>query len=213
MTLWRERARHAARKSAQAEARDWWGIGEDDPIPFDYRWEHVQSVVGLAQHLCEELTADRETVEAAAWLHDVCKTDEPHEIKGAAEAARLLTDTDFPQEKIGAVVHAIQVHSGLFRDDPDTPLQPVEAAILWDADKLSKLGVSALAYNLRTPYGTGHSLVRRHADLTDFVQNVLDRTVRSMNTAPARRLAERRYNAMVDVLSRWAQETEEQNLE
>ena len=208
---WREKLRRIAEKRATVEAFQSYHIGEGRALPFNYRWEHVQAVVGLALRLARTLEADGEIVEAAAWLHDVCKLDEPHEITGAEEAARLLLDSDFPQEKIPAVVHAILVHRGMARDAGADPLEPVEAAILWDADKLSKLGVQSLIYNVSAPYANGYSMQGRREQLSTLSQEVLERTVASMNTEPGRRLAERRYEEMMQALEVWRREEEEQN--
>jgi len=145
MSGWRQQVRQAALQSAQQEARHLWPVADDATIPFEHRWEHVQAVVGLVLRLAAELNADREVVEAAAWLHDICKMEPDHAAAGSRNAAALLKESDFPQAKIPAVVTTIARHEGLFRDQEE-PLQPVEAAILWDADKLSKLGVQSIIY-------------------------------------------------------------------
>lgn len=206
---WRREVRCLARERAQQEARHRWRIDASEAIPFDYRWEHVQSVVGLALALAEELGADREIVEAAAWLHDICKLEKDHEVKGAEEAEQLLAATDFPTGKIPAVAHAIRVHPGLYRNDPSASLEPLEAAILWDADKLTKLGVQSVIYNTSAPYLMGQSLQERRLNLLDYGESVLRRTVESMNTVPGRHIAERRYQAMRDTLAIWAWEEQE----
>jgi uncharacterized protein len=71
-------------------------------LPFNYRWEHIQCVVSLALHLAAKTGADREVVEAAAWLHDVCKGEPNHGAAGARAARTLLSHTDFPAAKIDA---------------------------------------------------------------------------------------------------------------
>ena len=144
---WRTVCRRHAEQRATDEALDDWKAKDDKALPFNYRWEHVQIVVGLALHLADLTGADREIAEASAWLHDVCKGEPNHGVAGARAARTLLAHTDFPAAKIDAVAQAISLHVGLTRP-PGVPLQPLEAAVLWDADKLSKLGVQALAYNL-----------------------------------------------------------------
>ena len=63
----------------------------------------------------------------------------------AEEARRFLLTTDFPPSKVDAVYGAIRVHEGLYKDER---LGQLEAAILWDADKLSKLGATYLVHSL-----------------------------------------------------------------
>jgi uncharacterized protein len=138
---WQEAVRAAAQEAAVADARAYSG-GQN--IAFNYRWEHVQAVVRLAIRLAELTGADREIVEAAAWLHDVAKPhSRSHGQDGAVAARRILTRTDFPPEKIDAVADAIAKHVGLFTDES---LEPIEAAVVWDADKLSKLGATAVLH-------------------------------------------------------------------
>jgi uncharacterized protein len=177
---WREQVRRAALESAEAEARHLWKLRDEARIPFNHRWEHVQSVVGLALHLAAELHADRDVVEAAAWLHDVCKMKPDHAAAGARNA-----------------------------EEEKEPLQPLEAAILWDADKLSKLGVQSIIYVISAPYSVGRSMQARLDDIEEFVEEVLSRTVKSMNTEPAKRIAVRRYEAMVAALTAWEHEEKE----
>jgi hypothetical protein len=77
---------------------------------------------------------------------------------------------------------------------------------LWDADKLSKLGVQSLFISLSTPHVHGKELPERWRYAAGFAVKVLSRTVKSMNTQPGRQLAERRYRDMLALLSLWARE-------
>ena len=209
---WRGVCRAAAAAQAAAEARQAWPQAVGAP-PFDYRWEHVTQVVGLAQRLGRATGADADVVEAAAWLHDVRKGMPSHGQAGAAAAQELLADTDFPPEKIAAVAEAIRLHVGLYRAADAPPLEPPAAAVLWEADKLSKLGVQAIMLSLSTAAVQGMDLVQRWRYVEEFTETVLSRTVTSMNTRPARRMAERRYRTMLDVLSLWAREMRETGVE
>ena len=179
---WRPAVREAMRRAAEAESGRSAG--------FNYRWEHVTVVVVLAGKLAGLTGADQEIVEAAAWLHDVTKRDgEEHAQSGAQVAAQFLPQTDFPEEKIAAVVQAIAQHKGLWREEPLTNL---ESMVLWDADKLSKLGLTA-AFHF-----TAMILARDEPVTTDDLHDDLisadwqSRTVKSMHTQPARRAAEAR---------------------
>jgi uncharacterized protein len=205
---WRLICRQLAEKQAVAEARKAWKVRRIDAIPFAHRWEHIQSVVSTALWLAGQTGADPEIVEASAWLHDIRKGTPGHGAAGAREAKRILLRTNFPAEKIPAVVEAIGRHVGLYRA-PDAPtLTPIETAVLWDADKLTKLGVQALAYNLSMSYMRGLTLPQRRSNMLEFTQSVLIRTVESINTLPARQEAAQRYQVMLEMLEAWRREQE-----
>ena len=197
---WRDVVRRAARDAAVGEM----GAGRDEEdILFNYRWEHVQAVVRLAVRLAELTGADREVVEAAAWLHDVAKGQgEDHGRDGAAAARRILTGTDFSQDKIEAVAHAVLNHVGLWREEP---LEPIEAAVLWDADKLTKLGATAVlhfvGYWINAGQGTTEHLVSRLPD-----GDWQPRIVHNLQTAPARAAGQRRWERFRAFCEQAAQE-------
>lgn len=203
---WRAECRTEAHLRAEDEVRARLQLAADAVVPFNHRWEHVQRVVQMALWLADKTGADADTVEAAAWLHDICKREPNHGKAGARAAQEFLRNTNFPAEKIAAVADAIAQHVGLTRPLGATPMTPLEAAVLWDADKLTKLGAGALAYNLSLRQFDGLTLAERCAELAHFTRTVLVRTVASMNTAPARALAEARYQAMVAYLEQWESE-------
>ena len=164
-------------------------------VSFNYRWEHVTSVVRLATRLAALTGADTEVVEAASWLHDIRKeTKARHALEGAAYARQFLPTTDFPPEKVERVAHAIEVHMGLWRDEP---LADLEAMVLWDADKLAKIGLTAVFH------WTGGSLAGfQPTSIQEIIAKCQEadwqqKTVASMHTEPARRAAQirlERYN-------------------
>lgn len=157
-------------------------------VSFNYRWEHVTTVVHLATRLARLTGADTDVVEAAAWLHDIRKeTRERHAVEGADYARQFLPTTNFPTEKIEHVAQAIEMHMGLWRDEPLTDL---EAMVLWDADKLAKIGLTAVFH------WTGGSLAGFHpTTIQEIIAQSQDtawqqKTVASMHTKPARRAAQ-----------------------
>jgi uncharacterized protein len=198
---WRDAARDRMYKATLTELR---GRNGTEKVSFNYRWEHVTTVVMLALRLAELTGADAGIVEAAAWLHDVrkYKDRDRHPITGADFARDFLPTTDFPPEKIEAVAQAIADHMGLWRDEPLTIL---ESQVLWDADKLAKIGLTAVFH------WTGFSLAGDEMrTLTDLIARGRDaawqaKTVASMHTAPARRAAGARlaaYRKAYDELAR-----------
>lgn len=188
---WREAVREEMFRATHQELV---GRHGDLDVSFNYRWEHVTAVVTLANRLAKLTGADPEIVEAAAWLHDVCKWThgEDHPAAGAAFARAFLPQTDFPPEKINAVAEAIAVHMGLWLDEP---LEGLEAQVLWDADKLAKIGLTAAFH------WTGGALAGDECRTTEELiargrkAGWQAKTVASMHTKPARKAAEKRLKA------------------
>jgi uncharacterized protein len=178
---WRQIVQGAALDATLREAKSRYGT---EQLSFNYRWEHVRAVVRLALRLAELTDADPEIVEAAAWLHDIRKRgrDDSHGVDGAAAARAILAETDFPPAKIDAVADAISKHVGLIRDEP---VEPLEAAVLWDADKVAKLGATAVIHFI------GHRISHEESDTMALIEQLSDQpwqpaAVESFHTAPAR---------------------------
>lgn len=160
---------------------------------FNYRWEHVTAVVTLAVKLAQLTGADEEIVEAAAWLHDVCKEKKNnHPQEGARFARKFLPKTDFPKAKIAQVARTIEDHMGLWREEPLTNL---ESMVLWDADKLAKIGLTAAFH--WTGWALAGTKPRGVRDLIARARSAdwQRKTVASMHTKPARRAAKARLKA------------------
>ncbi len=203
---WRKVAQKVMRDATEREVKARFN-GE---ASFNYRWEHVTAVVTLALKLAHLTGADEEVVEAAAWLHDVRKeTGSKHPIEGAKFARELLTKTDFPPEKVQRVAQAIEDHMGLWRD---TPLTNLESQVLWDADKLAKIGLTAAFH------WTGLNLAgNKLQTIEDLIQKGKSaewqvKTVASMHTAPARQAAEARLAAFNQLWQSLEQELKGEDL-
>lgn len=191
---WRDAAREAMYRATLEEAKRRFGTNE--PL-FNYRWEHVLAVHTLAMKLARLTGADLEIVEAATWLHDIGKeAGKEHPQQGAAYAREFLAKTDFPPEKIERVAQAIEEHMGLWRDEP---LQLLESQVLWDADKLAKLGLTAAFHWTGMAFASGEPL-----DTLDLIARGRDaewqdKTVESMHSEPARRAARERLRSFNDL--------------
>lgn len=200
---WREEIREVALERATAESLELWGQSTGEVPRFNYRWEHLLAVEKLCSWLGRQLGGDEEVLTACVWLHDIVKSHdldlpEVSDADAAAdEARRILAGTDFPAGKIDAVYAAIRVHEGLFREEP---LADLEAAILWDADKLSKLGATHLVHNLPVRL-VFDPMFQGRPTSTDLVArseeewiSIGDRIAASMNTGPGRLEAARRLD-------------------
>lgn len=196
---WRPRCEEDLRAFTDADSIRFWGIahqveGGAKPI-FNYRFEHTLAAVKLGRWLCPLVDADLDVVECALWLHDCRKrlkdplTKDTHAKDASAEVRGILKGTDFPDEKIAAVCHAIEHHVGLRLAKK---LTPIETACVWDCDKLSKLGAASLLHfgcisGAFQPITTQDILVRGEAWL-----ELCEGIVASMNTGPGKAEAERR---------------------
>jgi uncharacterized protein len=187
---WREAVREAMYQATLDEAEH--RFGSRTPV-YNYRWEHVLAVHTLAVRLARLTGADMDVVEAAVWLHDVAKeAGREHPKLGAARARALLPVTDFPREKIERVAQTIEDHMGLWREEP---LQALESQVLWDADKLAKLGLTAAFHWLGMDFAYGDQMTTQ--DLIDQGREPdwQDKTVASMHIPAARQAAEARLAA------------------
>jgi uncharacterized protein len=187
---WRAAVRQAARDAAQIEIEAKWQCSSGT---FNYRWEHVQAVVRTAMRLVDLTGADGEIVEAAAWLHDVAKQrdGQTHGRRGAVAARAILARTDFPPTKVAAVADAIAKHVGL-SVPPDAPVEPLEAAVLWDADKLTKVGALAVLHFVGYGLSRGQDTAQVIARLPG-ADNWQPGTVASFQTEAARRAGKERW--------------------
>lgn len=187
---WRTVAQEVAYTATLREARERWDV-EDHPA--NYRWAHVKAVVAHAKRLAQLTGADPEICEAAAWLHDCAKQggNDDHGQDGAKKARAVLKETDFPPRKIKAVSRAIARHVGLYLDKP---VKPLEAAVLWDADKLTKVGLGSTLLHIASWVLTERGPISAlPADAAE--QDWVEKTVASFHTAPARQIAQTRLAA------------------
>ncbi len=203
MKSWREVAQNLARQRAEKEVVQYWAEVGGTPVNFNYRLEHVRAVVRTATRLAQALGADVEIVAAAAWLHDIRKGEHRHGLLAAEEIPAILAETDFPPGKIAAVADAVRKHAGLIKTEL---VEPLEAAILWDADKLSKVGLEGMVQGLNglPPFSADEEafLVREQGRL----HGLLPRIVASLNTELARQMGQQRLRSLAFFLDQLQQE-------
>lgn len=81
-------------------------------------WEtHFIPVVKNALLVAERVGANKEIVEIAAWLHDIASISnkdhvKDHHIYGQEYAQQILSEFNYPQNKIDQVKHCILAHRG-----------------------------------------------------------------------------------------------------
>ena len=132
----------------KAAIDEWRSASEKQKVPlYNYRYDHIKEVVDLAKFIASGTDANPDVIMLASWLHDLAKpgiggiSAEQHGIASAELAEEILPQEDVDFELIAQVSDVIKKHVGLTIKEP---LQPIEAQILWEADKILKLGIIGL---------------------------------------------------------------------
>ena len=135
-----------------AAIEEWKTAAEKQRTPlYNYRLDHIEEVVSLSKELALDTDANLKVVVLAAWLHDLAKpgiggiSAEQHGVASAELAKEILTGEKVDPEVIEHVADVIRKHVGL---KIEKQLEPLEAQILWEADKILKLGMIGLIQSL-----------------------------------------------------------------
>jgi HD superfamily phosphodiesterase len=104
---------------------------------------------------CKMLAVDQEGVDQealvmAAYMHDISTGvygKEEHHRRSGEMAAAFLQEWGVPAERVACVQAAIMVHS-FAAPAEERDLVPIEGQILYDADKISRLGGLAVVTSL-----------------------------------------------------------------
>ena len=110
---------------------------------------HAKRVRDLAIKLADqcEKAVDCDILSAAAWLHDICRSQERvgeinnHDKQGAMKAEELLKTEAVTTDQVDAITHCIRTHS--IRSSSPEP-ETLEAKLLFDADKLEAAGARGI---------------------------------------------------------------------
>ncbi|MEM0094086.1 MAG: HD domain-containing protein [Thermofilum sp.] len=184
---------------------------------------HVERVYKLSLRIARELREpiDLDVLRAAALLHDVARALEDggavrdHAEEGAAIARKLLGELGFPQEKIEQVCYCIRVHRFRKGIKPET----LEAQVLQDADRLDMLGAIGVArafarggwanvplHDPSIPPKSDYD-GRSETVINHFYEKIL-KIKDTLNTEPARRIAEGRHKFVEEFIARFLKEWE-----
>ncbi|BCO10203.1 phosphohydrolase [Desulfolithobacter dissulfuricans] len=173
--------------------------------------DHSERVYRMAMNLGRELSARLDILGAAALLHDIGRRRESesrgiicHAEIGADMAVPVLQGLDFPEADIKEIVHCIRAHRYRGREKPAS----LEAAILFDADKLDSIGaigigraflfagqIGARLHNPELAPEETESYTTEDTAYREF-QVKMSRVRDQMLTEPGRRLARRRHEFM-----------------
>lgn len=185
----------------KAAINEWREAAENQKQPlYNYRRDHIEEVVVLAKYIASGLDVDMDVITLSAWLHDLAKpgvggiSAQHHGIASAELAEEILAKENINPEKIYIVTDVIKKHVGLTLKKP---LEPLEAQILWEADKILKLGMTGfIQYILNgIRIEPGKSLEQIGESLSNFLPLASDIT-KCMVTERGTKLAQLRLNTL-----------------
>jgi uncharacterized protein len=194
----------------KAAINEWKEASETQSQPlYNYRLDHIEEVVVLAKHLASDLDVDMDVLILSAWLHDLAKpgvggiSAQHHGVASAMLAEDILTEEGIDSETISKVSDVIRKHVGLTLKEP---LDPIEAQIIWEADKILKLGIIGFIQGLLNGVRLfpGRGLEEIAENLNEFLPLATD-IVNSMETKKGKELANERLNTLkllIDYLDR-----------
>jgi HD superfamily phosphodiesterase len=170
-------------------------------------FRYVSAVVANCKMLAWELEAQEEEAPSihmealviAGYLHDISTTQQgvkDNQQKSAEMAVEFLRELDASEEYIKKVEQTILRHTSASSAQKDESM-PIEALILYDADKLGRLSglavvTSLIEFGARYPNRsvTGEVLA---AILHHIEERFID-LYQSLNTNPAREMARDKFN-------------------
>jgi len=192
----------------KAAIEEWNIAAEKQRTPlYNYRFDHVKEVVDLAKYIAAGTDANLDVVILAAWLHDIAKpgiggiSANDHGIVSAEIAEDILLEQGIDYETISQVTDVIRKHVGLTIEET---LEPIEAQILWEADKILKLGIVGLLQSILNEIRIfpGQDLNEINKRLQEFLQlaaNLADCVVTERGKEVAKERLQR-LNLLADML-------------
>jgi HD superfamily phosphodiesterase len=150
MTDWLTQLKTGLKEITLPPARKFWpGLTPESEPYFNYRYMHVEQVERDARRLMAAYGGDEDIMLASVWIHDRYKPQfggEDHATKAAEWARENLEGLGFPAEKVAEVIYAVSHHEYDSRKKQKIPADHPEARMLWDADKVGKIGASMLVF-------------------------------------------------------------------
>ncbi len=178
---------------------------------------HLYRVSTLALNIQKKEGGDRLVIGAAAFLHDIhrvmqLETGRYTDPKSSLPKIKTLLDAvHFPQEKIPAVLHAVEFHEEYSFSKNGKTARDIETCIVQDADNLDAMGAIGIGrtfgfsnqlqvpmWNPDIPLGRKYfdeDLPKDPSTLHHFYSKLL-RLKDTMNTPTARALAQKRHDYM-----------------
>lgn len=162
---------------------------------FDIWNEHIRYVVENSIDLAKQYGADLEIVELGALLHDIAKPSkygpaEEHHIYGARIAEQLLTDLNYPKDKIEQVKNCVLNHRG----SVNRPKNTTEEQCVADADVIAHFDCIPMLFS--KAYGKLNLSI---SDGKEWVRQKLERDYNKLSEQTKEKLKDR-YNNIINVL-------------
>lgn len=160
---------------------------------FRYIIGHTLRVRNMAMAICPE-SVDKQAVELAALFHDISKFrgEAVHSEQGARIARGWLLKNGFQAELVSKVSKAILTHMY----GPTTP----EGQVLYDADRLDKIGITGVALLIIKAYQKGVSISELRdlylSNSPEWIQDKHKPSPASFSFSQSRELATQRVKLM-----------------
>jgi hypothetical protein len=164
-------------------------------------FRYISAVVATCKMLALELEGAEEAsalnmdaLIISAYLHNISTIEfgfHDHQVKSAEMAVEFLREVQAKDELVTSVERIIQAHTTVLAPD-EQETRPLEARIIYDADKLGRLSglavvTSLIEFGARYPNRAVNGEV-----LCAILRHIEERFVdlfQSLNTAPAREMA------------------------
>ncbi|MCT4642799.1 MAG: HD domain-containing protein [Bacteriovoracaceae bacterium] len=178
---------------------------------------HFERVWKVSKNIIDELDepVDELVILAAAYFHDiVCfAKDDPRRSQSSKHAAirttEILTQMDFPKDKISHVADCIESHSF----SAGIECKTLEAKIVQDADRMESLGAIGLArtfyvaglmksniFNSKDPFANNREFDDKRFAIDHFFVKLL-KLKDTMNTEAAKKIANQRSAILENYLN------------
>ncbi len=190
-------------ESAVEAVREWQEqiCGLDVP-PFNYRYDHVFEAAQIAKYLARKTSANYDVAVLGAWMHDIAGPrtwkNYNHWELGAERARGMLLDEGMDSDSTERICDAIESHGGY---TAEKPLENLENQIVWEADKLTKVGITAAIRGILNivrfePNSKMSDVLERLQEYLIVSRQIAD----SIFTAPGKKIAESRYQNLATLV-------------
>jgi len=176
---------------------------------------HFKRVWKTARLILENESADELVILAGCYFHDIVsfEKNDPRRSESSKIAAiktgEILTELDFPKDKIDAVKHCVEAHS--FSANIET--KTIEAKIVQDSDRMEAIGAIGIArcfytagrmkselFHPENPLGENRDLDDKKYALDHFKVKLL-KLPETMQTESGKKLAQERAEVLTQFMN------------
>lgn len=188
--------------------------------------DHLQRVSKLALHIQEKEGGDRLIIGISAYLHDIHRLVEKETgnfcppKNSLPEIQKILDEVDFPEDKIGMVLHGIEFHEEYGFSSVGKTVSDIETLILQDADNLDAIGAIGIGRTFAYHGSKGDPLWNQEIPIDrniydesqsdpDAIHHFYSKLLKlsdNMNTVTAKQMASERHKFMEEFVNRFIRE-------